>query len=191
MERLEDRSLLTAYTLTNLGTLGGQTAQAYDINEAGQVVGYAYTASLQQHAFLWTDGVMTDLGTLPTGSSSKAFGLNDNGQVVGYALDGSPAGGGHNHAFLWEDGEMTDLLPVPQFSTGNAINDSGQVAGTYSLNHPFIWEDGVLTDLGGFGGSSSFGYALDINNAGQVVGSSFVTMAQKASRNTPSCGRTA
>jgi hypothetical protein len=39
IERLEDRSLLAAYSVTNLGTLGGSTAQAYDINEAGQVVG--------------------------------------------------------------------------------------------------------------------------------------------------------
>jgi probable HAF family extracellular repeat protein len=174
-EQLEDRCLLAAYTVTDLGTLGGGgTAQAFDINEAGQVVGYAHTASLQQHAFLWTDGVMTDLGSLPTGSSSKAFGLNNNGQVVGYAFDGSAAGGATNHAFLWEEGVMTDLFPVPQFSIGNAVNDAGQVVGNYNLNRPFIWEDGVFTDLGGFDGGASFGYALDINNAGQVVGSSHV-----------------
>jgi probable HAF family extracellular repeat protein len=170
VEPLEDRSLLAAaYALTDLGTLGGNTAQAYDINEAGHVVGYAYTASLKQHGFLWADGQMTDLGNLPTGSSSKAFGLNDTGQVVGYA-----AGGGNNHAFLWEAGVMTDLLPVPQHSSANAVNDAGQIVGNYNLNHPFIWDEGVLTDLGGFGGSGSFGYALDINNATQVVGSSFV-----------------
>jgi probable HAF family extracellular repeat protein len=175
IECLEDRSLLAAYSVTNLGTLGGgNTAQAYDINEAGHVVGYATTADLEYHGFLWTDGVMTDLGTLPTGSSSKAFGLNNNGQVVGYAFNGSSAGGRTNHAFLWEDGVMTDLIPTPQWSSANAINDAGQVAGTYNLNRPFIWEDGVLTDLGGFGGSASFGYAEDINNAAQVVGSSFV-----------------
>jgi probable HAF family extracellular repeat protein len=173
---MEDRCLLaSSYALTDLGTLGGgSTAQAYDINEAGQVVGYAYTASLKQHGFLWTDGEMTDLGSLPTGSSSKAFDLNDAGQVVGYAADGLPGGGGHNHAFLWEDGVMTDLLPVPQHSSANAINDAGQMVGNYNLNHPFIWDDGVLTDLGGFGGSASFGYALDINNTTQVVGSSFI-----------------
>jgi probable HAF family extracellular repeat protein len=173
--QLEDRSLPSAYTLTILGTLGGTgDAQAHDINEAGQVVGYASTATSQTHAFLWTNGVMTDLGTFPTGSSSKAFGLNNNGRVVGYALDGSAAGGSTNHAFLWEGGVMTDLIPAPQWSSGNAINDFGHVAGAYNLNRPFIWQDGVLTDLGGFGGGTGFGYAHDINNAGQVVGSSFV-----------------
>jgi probable HAF family extracellular repeat protein len=73
---------------------------------------------------------------------------------------------------LWQGGVMTDLIPVPQHSSANAVNDAGQVVGNYNLNRPFLWEDGVLTDLGGFFGGPSFGYALDINHAGQVVGSS-------------------
>ena len=161
------------YSVTDLGTLGGDgTAQAFAINEAGQVVGYATAASLKYHAFLWDNGVMTDLGTLPTGSTSRAFGLNDNGQVVGFAFDGSAAGGAHNHAFLWENGVMTDLFPEPAHSVTNAINDAGQVVGQYNLNRPFLWQDGAFIELGSFGGGNSWGYALDINTAGQVVGSS-------------------
>jgi probable HAF family extracellular repeat protein len=169
VERLEDRCMLAAYALTDLGTLGGVgSTEANDINDAGQVVGQSVTAGLQDRAFLWTDGQMADLGTLPTGSTSKGIGLNNAGQVVGYA-----AASGTNHAFLWENGVMTDLAPGPQWSSANAINDSGQVAGTYNLNHPFIWQDGLLTDLGGFNSTNAFGYALDINNNGQVVGSSY------------------
>jgi probable HAF family extracellular repeat protein len=48
------------YVVTDLGTFGGiQTAQASDINGAGQVVGAA-----RSHAFLWQNGMLTDLGTL-------------------------------------------------------------------------------------------------------------------------------
>ena len=174
------------YSVTDLGTLGGSgTTQAYGINEAGQVVGYSTAASLKYHAFLWDNGMMIDLGTLPTGSTSRALGLNDNGQVVGFAFDGSVAGGADNHAFLWENGVMTDLFPEPGHSLANAINDAGQVVGQYNLNRPFIWQNGEFVELGGFGGGNSWGYALDINNAGQVVGSSPVNngsdgLAQRA-----------
>jgi probable HAF family extracellular repeat protein len=44
------------YALSDLGTLGGLTAQAQDINEAGQVVGYSTTSTNQGRAFLWQDG---------------------------------------------------------------------------------------------------------------------------------------
>ena len=66
------------YVVTDLGTLGAvQSAQAYSINDDGQVVGYA-----ANHAFLWQNGVMTDLGTLG-GNSSGASAIN------AFALGGS------------------------------------------------------------------------------------------------------
>src|SRR5213080_4303909 len=65
-------------TMTDLGTLGGSTARAYDINDKGQVVGVSSTSSGLNHAFLWEDGTMTDLGTLG-GPDSYAYGLDNRG----------------------------------------------------------------------------------------------------------------
>lgn len=170
VEQLEDRSLPSAYKLAILGTLSGVgSAEANDINDAGQVVGVATSPSLNAHAFLWTNGVMTDLGTL-AGPTSTGLGLNDTGQVVGYA-----AASGTVHAFLWQGGVMTDLTPGPQSAQATAVNDFGQVVGRQNpSSRIFLWEDGVFTDLGSLGGPGiAGGYAFDINNAGQVVGSSF------------------
>src|SRR6476659_5740583 len=41
-------------TVIVLPTLGGTSTFAADINDAGEVVGWSYTADGQQHAFLWT-----------------------------------------------------------------------------------------------------------------------------------------
>ena len=52
---------------------------------AGRWWGTAHTSSGYDHAFLYSNGKMTDLGTLPGGSESYAYGINASGQVVGYA----------------------------------------------------------------------------------------------------------
>ena len=50
--------------MTDLGTLGGPDSRAVAINDLGQVIGWGAAASGETHAFLWEDGVMTDLGPL-------------------------------------------------------------------------------------------------------------------------------
>ena len=107
--------------MTDLGTLGGTYSVATGINNSGQIVGYADTASGQTHAFLYSGGTMTDLGTLPGGTYSFATGINNNGQIVGYSTTAS----GQTHAFLYSGGQMTDLgtLPGGTNSWATGIND--------------------------------------------------------------------
>lgn len=53
------------YRLTDLGTLGGSSSSAFGINDTGQVVGSsAIAGDAVQHAFLYSNGSMADLGTL-------------------------------------------------------------------------------------------------------------------------------
>ena len=40
--------------MVDLGTLGGNHSWAYGINDSGQIVGWCFTSSGQQHAVLWT-----------------------------------------------------------------------------------------------------------------------------------------
>jgi probable HAF family extracellular repeat protein len=132
-----------AYTVTDLGTLGGSTSFGNDINASGQVTGYSYLAGDQAfHAFLWDPATgMRDLGTLG-GSNSYGNDINARGQVTGY---NDIANG---HAFLWDPATgMLDLndLVAPRsgwrLGLASGINDAGQIVGSGtngSQSHAFL-----------------------------------------------------
>ena len=82
-------------------------------------------------------------------------------------------------AFLYSNGTMSNLGVIGGFgSYASAINDSGQIVGVTTITsvqinngRAFLYENGVMNDLGTlFWGDQSVAY--DINNAGQIVGSS-------------------
>jgi probable HAF family extracellular repeat protein len=144
---------------TLLGTLGGTSSAAYDINNAGQIVGFAnlpnagYHLGEPMHATLWQGSTVIDLGTLG-GSNSRANAINDAGAIVGYAnlpfarFDiGEPM-----HAAMWNGTTLTDLNTLLDTTVQNAgwvlteandINDNGWIVGAAhnyltGENHAFL-----------------------------------------------------
>src|SRR5215469_11960412 len=70
------------YSVTDLGTLGGEQSNGFAINASGQVTGWDDGANTADHAFLYSNGAMQDLGTLG-GAASQGAGINASGQVTG------------------------------------------------------------------------------------------------------------
>jgi probable HAF family extracellular repeat protein len=164
------------YTITDLGTLpGGTTSSARDINEAGQVVGFAENSAGVDRAFLYSNCVRKDLGTLPSGTTSSASGINEAGQVVGDFIT-SEVGEGGFHVFLYSNstGAMQDLGNLGGFfGFSTDINDAGQVVGfadTLGIDiRAFLYSNGAMKNLGTLPGGTTSS-ASGLNEAGQVVG---------------------
>lgn len=115
----------------NTSTIGGNPISANAINDAGEIVGAACFSDRTCDAYLWRNGVATDLGTLEGDCFSEAFAINAKSQVVGQSV----ACDGSGRSFLWENGSMADLntLIPPnsslQLVETQAINDRGEIAG--------------------------------------------------------------
>ncbi len=91
------------YNVVDLGTINGDgsSSSASDINNSGHVVGWANSGTVSaSHAFLWTNGVMQDLGALNGGSFCEALDVNSSLQVVGYSFFDVTV----NHAFIYSGG---------------------------------------------------------------------------------------
>jgi len=112
----------------DLGSLGGDGANASEVSERGQVVGTSDTADGVDHPFLWDNGILLDLW-VDKPQWSYASDVNDRGQVVG----GGPGG-----AFIWERGAVTYLGG----SLATGINERGQIvgsAGEGNVHKALLW----------------------------------------------------
>jgi probable HAF family extracellular repeat protein len=161
--------------MTDLGSLGFGVTYGLGINNNGQITGYSYSSKEFQvtcppqrygqpkqcfehpyHAFLWSNGMMTDLGTLG-GHFSKGVAINLAGEIVGQA-DTTTTG----DSFLWNGTKMTDIGSW----SAEGINDSGQIVG--GCQQTCVYSNGKFTELPNPSGLNCNGG--QINNNGDVTG---------------------
>jgi probable HAF family extracellular repeat protein len=181
--------LYSGGSMQSLGVLYGRHGNSWAtaINSNGVIVGASQPGDTfsgtywNNHAFVYRNGTMTDLGVLPgspANSSSGAAAVNNAGVTVGSAETNGMWG--VQHAVLWDaNGTIHDLGIFPDAydgSNANGINDSGQVVGwaygSDGQQHGFIRNSTDLIDLNTLIDTSS-GWtvysAVAIKNNGLIV----------------------
>lgn len=154
----------------DIGTLGGASSSAMDVNNSGDVIGWSETADGEIHPFLFSDGTMHDLGAQPGDLIAGA--INDSGQMVLQYRDAAFI----QHILFYSDGVWQEIHSGGSEVFFVDLNNLGQVllhgSGPTRGERSLLWQDGVLyTLLSLVDPSAHYTYdsAVDMNDHGQVV----------------------
>jgi probable HAF family extracellular repeat protein len=138
-----------------------------------RIAGVTLSAARSNHAFLYEDHFLRDLGVLPGGSFSAGYAVNSSGEVAGQSEDAQ----GVYVAVLFRHGNIINLgtLEGGSGSSGLGINNLGDVTGVSYMpgpafnNHAFLYHQGKMIDLGTLPGATvSTGVA--VNDSLQATG---------------------
>ncbi|MEH1940738.1 MAG: DUF3466 family protein [Nostoc sp.] len=142
------------------------------INNLGQVVGNSIgNTDSDNNAFIYSNGTTQNIGV-----KGIPYAINDSGEVVGGTTGGGifprlafPFGA----AFLYSNGTTTIINKnLGENYVAYGINNPGQVVGIFgSSSRAFLSDNGIITNLGTLPGNN-YSQANDVNDLGQVVGSS-------------------
>lgn len=162
-ETFSQAFLLKGRKLDALGFLpGAQSSSASAVNNSAVVVGESGGV-----AFRFAGNRMSSLGTIPGQTTSRAGAINNLGVI---------AGNSGARLFRFSGETLADLgQPAGAvFLEANGINGSNEIVGSYRLtedgeDQAFLHAASIYTNLGSLGGGA---VAHDINNAGQIVGTS-------------------
>lgn len=162
-------------------TLGGTNANAFAINDAGDVTGWADVPSGGNYfAYIFRNGVSRCLGELIGNTSSTGYSINNNGlvaaqcsNIIGFMPRATIASADIGMHDLGTLGGMASF-PAAINNVGHICGNSDTgVAGTDQyLPHGFIWRDNVMTDIPPLTGTQRC-YLLDINDSDVAVGVSW------------------
>jgi probable HAF family extracellular repeat protein len=157
------RAFLYDGAISDFGVLDGNSqSRAEGINRRGDVVGSSFGGTGEQHAVLFMNGEIVDLGL------GQAFAINNRGDVVGHKIVVDVG-----RAFSYSGGQLTDLGTLGgETSSAVDVNDAGEIVGWSATAdgrvRAFLYREGAMSELPVPGDGS---FAAAINRRGDVVGS--------------------
>lgn len=154
------------------------------IDDTRRVVGQADTSLNQQRAFRWEQGVLVNLGVLPTHPHSTATAISNAGTVVGFCWSEGPPPYKTTPCVFAPGGGSTPLpkLAGHPHATCLGVNNAGVIVGGAALQpyaagvigeRAVAWFDGAVVDLNSrvsSGDMIDLRWANAINGAGWIVG---------------------
>ncbi len=172
---VEPATNTSGFARADLGTLGGTSSYAADINNTNVVVGWSETASGTAHAFRWSAaGGLTDLGTLPGDRLSRAVAILDGGEVLG--VSGNE---GRWTPVVWSASGAIQALTIPliqdfTLASPTGFNTKGDVVGWDAGGpgqHGWSWSStaGKYDLSANLQGGSNEGSASDVTESGVVL----------------------
>lgn len=162
-----------AYEAIDLGTLGGDWTVPRAISDAGLIVGKSANRSNRSRAFIYENGIISELAGTPSQNSADA--INDAGEIMG--VEGEYGVGGMlvwAHARATARQVSTGSFPLPDRVIG--VDDRGTALVSLNegshVSRAKLWHGDALEDLGGLQPDYAWTIASAWNRSGQVVGSS-------------------
>ncbi len=155
------------YTITSLGHFDGE-AQAYDINDAGQVTGWLKLEDGSRRGFAWENGNLEILPPLPDSNMSEGVAIDASGTIAGNSELMSDTVGRNTRGVVWQNTgagwvitrtlnpNYAGTFGADQWSEVLGMGESGQALGWSPFSHQggiipsaTIWlnEGGLPLDL--------------------------------------------